>query len=262
MVIKEYSYNTQRNLKLSRHFCVGEFASKSGNKLYSNKVKIAPALIDKLEQLFTALSKYNIKSIQVTSGYRTPEHSVDVGGGRADRHTAGQAADIVCYDTASRVIPAKYVCCAAEDTGFTGIGYISANATHVDVRETAKWWGDETKNNGASISYRGYKSFYDYFNMEGAECRYNGKDYSAVYDKEYYLGVHEDLQQRLGNNAGLLIRHFIEYGMKEGRQACEDFNVHAYKNRYEDLQKAFGNDLKAYYIHYIDYGKKEGRNAK
>lgn len=43
--------------------------------------------------------------------------------------------------------------------------------------------------------------------------------------------------------------------MKEGRQASEEFNVQAYKNRYADLQAAFGDDLKAYYLHYISYGK-------
>ena len=30
--------------------------------------------------------------------------------------------------------------------GIYGIGYISANATHVDTRpKDKKWWGDETK---------------------------------------------------------------------------------------------------------------------
>ena len=38
-----------------------------------------------------------------------------------------------------------------------GIGYISANATHVDTRTvTAKWWGDETCNNKQVSSFHSY----------------------------------------------------------------------------------------------------------
>jgi hypothetical protein len=55
--------------------------------------------------------------------------------------------------------------------------------------------------------------------------------------------------------------HFVKYGMSEGRQAGNNFNVRVYKNNYGDLRAAFGNNLKAYYIHYVRYGKAEGRTA-
>ncbi|MCD8110160.1 MAG: vancomycin resistance protein, partial [Clostridiales bacterium] len=58
-----------------------------------------------------------------------------------------------------------------------------------------------------------------------------------------------------------LLRHFIQYGMREGRQAKSTFNVSVYKSRYADLRKAFGNDLEQYYLHYIRYGRGEGRTA-
>jgi hypothetical protein len=90
---------------------------------------------------------------------------------------------------------------------------------------------------------------------------YNGVDYSAVYDKDYYLGNNADLQTAFGDNAEALIAHFVTYGMSEGRQAKTEFNVYSYKNRYEDLRNAFGDNIKEYYIHYVNYGQAEGREG-
>ena len=58
-----------------------------------------------------------------------------------------------------------------------------------------------------------------------------------------------------------VLKHFVNYGMKEGRQASADFNVIYYKNNYLDLINAFGNNTKSYYMHYINYGKRENRVA-
>lgn len=90
---------------------------------------------------------------------------------------------------------------------------------------------------------------------------YEGKDYSLVYDYDYYINKYEDLKKAFGDDERAALRHFVNSGMREGRQAIEDFNVQFYKNKYADLQKAFGNDLKLYYTHYINYGKREGRIA-
>lgn len=90
---------------------------------------------------------------------------------------------------------------------------------------------------------------------------YNGIDYSAVYDYDFYINNYADLKRAYGNNKTAAFRHFINYGMKEGRQGCADFNVNSYKNKYSDLRAAYGNDLPKYYLHYIRYGKNEGRVA-
>ncbi|MBD5095948.1 MAG: Ig-like domain-containing protein [Lachnospiraceae bacterium] len=90
---------------------------------------------------------------------------------------------------------------------------------------------------------------------------YEGKDYSAVYDYDYYINKYADLKKAFGDDEKAALRHFVNSGMREGRQAIEDFNVQFYKNKYADLQNAFGNDLKLYYTHYINYGKREGRIA-
>ena len=91
---------------------------------------------------------------------------------------------------------------------------------------------------------------------------YNGTDYSAVYDYNYYNSKYSDLKSAFkGDDIDLLV-HFVNNGMKEGRQASKKFNVQIYKNNYTDLQQAFGNDLKPYYMHYIQNGKAEGRIAE
>ncbi|MBQ9277901.1 MAG: hypothetical protein IJ224_04620 [Lachnospiraceae bacterium] len=91
---------------------------------------------------------------------------------------------------------------------------------------------------------------------------YDGVDYSAVYDYNYYINRYSDLKSAFGNDSSAALAHFVRYGMSEGRQAKEDFNVTIYKNRYADLQKAFGDDLKQYYLHYIRNGVRENRSAK
>jgi hypothetical protein len=86
-------------------------------------------------------------------------------------------------------------------------------------------------------------------------------DYSGVFDPGYYADTYPDLKNAFGYNEELLLQHFVNYGMSEGRQAKSDFNVIMYRNRYADLQNAFGADLKSYFLHYIRYGKAEGRTA-
>ena len=97
--------------------------------------------------------------------------------------------------------------------------------------------------------------------ITGVSTVRNGVDYKDVFDINYYMNKYEDLQKAFGNDYDAYLDHFINYGMKEGRQAIETFNVDVYKKNYADLLKAFGNDLKSYYMHYIKYGKKEKRKA-
>lgn len=90
---------------------------------------------------------------------------------------------------------------------------------------------------------------------------YNGIDYSAVYDYNYYLKKYSDLVKIYTNDDIGLLAHFVNCGMGEGRQAKDSFDVSSYRNQYQDLRIAFGNNLKSYYMHYISNGKAEGRKA-
>ena len=75
------------------------------------------------------------------------------------------------------------------------------------------------------------------------------------------MSKNPDLLKVFGYDDVSLLAHFVNNGMREGRQGNAAFSVQSYKNANGDLRKAFGNNLKSYYLHYIDYGKKEGRPA-
>ena len=98
--------------------------------------------------------------------------------------------------------------------------------------------------------------------VSGAITVYNGIDYSAVYNYQYYVTTYGDVMQAYGNDDVAVLRHFINYGMAEGRQGCEDFNVLVYRNNYGDLQSIYGDSLSEYYMHYLYYGRAEGRTGK
>ena len=130
-------------MRLSDHFDSSEFTCKCSKHCTANPDK---ELINKLEKLFKQL---DAKSVIITSGYRCPEHSINVGGTVNDAHTRNIAADIIankkdgCYFTSAEIAE------AAEIVGFTGIGIISPTAVHVDVRNKNNyvndhWFGDET----------------------------------------------------------------------------------------------------------------------
>lgn len=64
-----------------------------------------------------------------------------------------------------------------------------------------------------------------------------------------------------GDNEWKYLEHFVNSGMKEGRQASEEFNLEAYKASNPDLVGALGDNNQSYYEHYIASGKAEGRKA-
>jgi len=91
---------------------------------------------------------------------------------------------------------------------------------------------------------------------------YNGIDYAPVYDYDTYLNNYGDLSVNFSDFDDIgALRHFILYGMFEGRQAIGSFNVDSYAREYADLRHTFVNNLPSYYNHYIKYGVKESRNG-
>lgn len=91
--------------------------------------------------------------------------------------------------------------------------------------------------------------------------KYNGVDYSPVYDFNYYIGLYPDLEKAFLDDDVEALKHFVLCGIKEGRKASEKFDIEAYKNNYDDLRKAFGNNNAAYVNHYLEFGINEKRDA-
>lgn len=90
---------------------------------------------------------------------------------------------------------------------------------------------------------------------------YNGVDYSLVFDPNYYANRYSDLKSVFGTDANKLFDHFCKSGMKEQRQAIDNFDVKKYMARYSDLVNAFGTNYPLYYQHYCQMGIKEGRTG-
>jgi N-acetylmuramoyl-L-alanine amidase len=90
---------------------------------------------------------------------------------------------------------------------------------------------------------------------------YDGIDYSEVYDYSYYLEKNPDVAEAFSGNDYEVLKHFVDYGMSEGREASPQFELASYKNRYVDLRNVYGFDNESYYIHFIQYGINEGRTA-
>ena len=180
MAIKTYSYKTQKNVMCSPHTSVYEMASISSKGLYSDAVLVDTELMDMVEKLF---SKLNCKKYIISSGYRTPVHDKAVGGNGKGYHTKGQAVDACFYWKDGTIIPAKIVCCVAQDLGFGGIANIYTNYryVHLDVRQGKRYLGDEVKSMNTVTD-----NFYNYFGVTSQEvAKYTGEsvsEYYSVYD--------------------------------------------------------------------------------
>lgn len=116
--------------------------------------------------------------------------------------------------------------------------------------------GTKTTVSGNTI----YSPYYNHIhtNKDYGQLR---KQYESVYNLQDYLNYNPDVREAVGTSQYLVIDHFINFGMKEGRQASSEFNLDAYKANNPDLVAAFGDDNVKYYEHYISSGKAEGRKA-
>lgn len=145
-----------RSYKLSAHFTLGEFACKDN----SDTVLVSPELIRMLERL----RDYIGGTISINSGYRTAAYNKKIGGASRSQHIYGTAADIV-VKKGGKIISAKKICCLCQYLGFAGIGYISTNATHVDMRSSGSYRGDERKGYSGNVN----DNFFTYFNISQKE---------------------------------------------------------------------------------------------
>ncbi len=57
---------------------------------------------------------------------------------------------------------------------------------------------------------------------------YNGRDYSKVFDPDFYYDNNPDLQASIGFNPPELLRHFVEVGINQGRAGKAGFSIEQY----------------------------------
>lgn len=139
---------------LSLHFDKEEFRCQCG----CGGENPSPKLIEMLEKLHDLMGA---SAIIISSGYRCPNYSVQVGGYRNDAHTCNIAVDCCVKKPDGSYYTSSDIAEAAERVGFEGIGIIDDTYCHLDTRGydsyvNSHWWGDErTGNDNISSFQRG-----------------------------------------------------------------------------------------------------------
>ncbi|MDO9183880.1 MAG: hypothetical protein Q7U04_15805, partial [Bacteriovorax sp.] len=83
-----------------------------------------------------------------------------------------------------------------------------------------------------------------------------------VFDWWFYTRHYPDLMKAGINTEPRARDHWLQHGIKEGRQAKNNFNVRDYLNIHPDLVAAFGqNNYTQALTHYLTFGFKEGRRT-
>ena len=156
--------------KISNHFHSTEFRCKCG----CGVIKIDENLVNKLESIYANL---NASKCIISSGYRCSKHDKAVGGSGTGQHTKGLAADCIYYDKEGKIIPSKYVICAAYDLGqLKGMAKIDNNYSHLDNRSSGSYRGDETVSNSSL-----WTNPYDYFGVSRNDmAKYTGEEKKSV----------------------------------------------------------------------------------
>lgn len=171
MAVKQYDYATQKNVKLSDHLSVWEFAAASD---YNGNYPATILIDDGLPKIFeNVYAHFKCSKGVLSSGYRTPACDKSVGGSGSGPHTKGIAMDVCFYDQKGNPIPSRIIACYLQDIGIKGIGVYcggTTNWTHFDMRTDSVWYGDER-------DYSQYHNdYYSYTHTTEAEVWPNGKD--------------------------------------------------------------------------------------
>ncbi len=242
-----YASSKSADLFISIHNNASTSSEANGASVYYPNSSYKPLLGASGKNLAAAIQKRLVALGLSDSGIYTRDYATYAGATHNEYYPDGTISD---YYSIIR---------NAKSYGFTGLivehAYVSNPsdaATFLSSDAMLKKMGVADAN--AIVKYLGLK--------KTADTVYGTLDYSPVYNFEDYIELNKDVRKKYSNNPTGALKHFVEYGMAEGRVANKKFDVKAYKKRYKDLRKAYGDDWVSYYIHYLKWGKKEGRNGK
>lgn len=94
----------------------------------------------------------------------------------------------------------------------------------------------------------------------GSTLTVNAAGLRDVFSAKYYAEQYPDLKAAYGNDEELLWKHFLAFGLKEGRNMSPVLDVQLYREKYADLDAAFGDNWDAYVDHFFQYGINENRD--
>ncbi len=87
--------------------------------------------------------------------------------------------------------------------------------------------------------------------IKDATTVYNGVDYSAVYDFNYYVNSDDYIRLTYADDPEGAIKYFVTKGMPQGQKGNAEFDVIRYKDLNADLQMMYGDNLVEYYLYYM-----------
>ena len=116
-----------------------------------------------------------------------------------------------------------------------------------------------------AIAVRHNGRTYNLRQIEGKELKFpgvDGEDYlewleasaadiRSVFDATFYKLKNPDLSEAFGLNPQALWEHYLNYGIKEGRDPNATLSVAALKARYPQLQQLYGSDYSRYVQHTV-----------
>ena len=114
-------------------------------------------------------------------------------------------------------------------------------------------WRNHVRFNNMRTMYFKKNVVVGYFKNTEADNNY---DYiyeyrDLIFDADYYAAMHPDAVNLYGTDEDALFRHFVYYGLWEGRSGCIDFNVCKYRANHPELEEVWGNHLPGYVAAYI-----------
>ena len=131
---------------------------------------------------------------------------------------------------------------------------------NTQIKQTLKLLLDCYIKNRAEYAQNSCDDFYERINGRDLS-EYENDFWNPVFNPDDYAEYNQDVMESIGKDREGLLRHFITYGIKEGRRAHKHFDVVQYISYNPDVVKDIGLDICGYYIHYINIGQKEGRRA-
>lgn len=93
----------------------------------------------------------------------------------------------------------------------------------------------------------------------GCNIAVSAAEIKDLFDAAYYAEKNPDVAAAYGTDANALYSHYINHGIREGRNAGPLFDVKKYRENNHDLEGICGDDFAAYVNHYLTEGLKNGR---
>ena len=162
------SYDSNSKIQLTKNINIRELKCKGSGHIHNTKVDL-----DHINKIQEFMAYIGATKVIFSRCYSCKEHNSKIGGSRNSQHLISCATD-QCFYKDGKIIPAKEVCCKAQDYGFKGIAYINANYVHLDSRANGTYRGDETKGYSNNVPNG---DFYTYFGIkkdDKSSNTYNG----------------------------------------------------------------------------------------